>query len=122
MQDKFQASESSAADPWVCLGTSTLPDPGHPEQFPLLQPAALLLFLCFSCPCCHLHILFVTSRLGLGCALRWVVHLKESRHQAVGLTEAGCLQHIPNRLQEQEQDGYILFRVLSGGTSFPRGS
>lgn len=38
MQDKFQASESSAADPWVCLGTSTLPGPGHPEQFPLLQP------------------------------------------------------------------------------------
>lgn len=39
-QDKFQASESSAADPWVCLGTSTLPGPGHPEQFPPLQPAA----------------------------------------------------------------------------------
>lgn len=40
----------------------------------------------------------------------------------MGLNKVGCLQHIPHRLQEQEQDGYILFRVLRAGTSFPRGS
>lgn len=54
--------------------------PGTPSSFHScsLQPAASLPFLC------HLHLLFMTSRLGLGSALKLVVHLKESRCQAVG--------------------------------------
>lgn len=78
MHDRFQASGSSLADPWVCPGSSTLPGPRHTQQFPLLQPATSLPFLC------HLHLLFMTSRLCLGSALKLVVHLKESRCQAVG--------------------------------------
>lgn len=32
--------------------------------------------------------------------------------------KAGCLQHIPDRLREWEQDGCILFRVVGDGAFF----